>query len=234
MKIFELKLKLKFARVLDLYADLCIFVLRNLKTREYKIRCDNSLSSFSFKKKKWIYVKIRSLHAAIDEQDKSEFLHWSSNLPCSIPLRLISVWWIFSSVYCSLSSVQRTWFWRCKYRLKEGAWMRLVCLLTREGCVIAVRVRGCGGSVDERLRRRGRRPVLVGGRGVRVVRRMVAESSRTTQQQAAVTRHGRHIMMVILVHSPEKKNTIVKHQPLHRDNVTTRDRLYHRRDERRK
>ena len=77
-------------------------------------------------------------------------------------------------------------------------------LLTREGCVIAVRVRGCGGSVDERLRRRGRRPVLVRGRGVRVVRRMVAKSSRTTQQQAAVTRHGRHIMMVILVHSPER------------------------------
>lgn len=75
-------------------------------------------------------------------------------------------------------------------------------LETREGCVIAVRVRGCGGSVDERLRRRRRRPVLVGGRGVRVVRRMVAESSRTTQKQTAVTRHGRHVMVMVLVHSP--------------------------------
>lgn len=36
----------------------------------------------------------------------------------------------------------------------------------------------------------------------RMVGRMVAESSRTTQQQATVTRHGRHIMVVILVHSP--------------------------------
>lgn len=36
----------------------------------------------------------------------------------------------------------------------------------------------------------------------RMVGRMVAESSCTTQQQTAVTRHGRHIMVVILVHSP--------------------------------
>lgn len=37
----------------------------------------------------------------------------------------------------------------------------------------------------------------------RMVGRMVAESSCTTQQQATVTRHGRHIMVVILVHSPK-------------------------------
>lgn len=35
----------------------------------------------------------------------------------------------------------------------------------------------------------------------RMVGRMVAKSSCTTQQQATVTRHGRHIMVVILVHS---------------------------------
>lgn len=36
----------------------------------------------------------------------------------------------------------------------------------------------------------------------RMVGRMVAESPCTTQQQATVTRHGRHIMVVIIVHSP--------------------------------
>lgn len=89
--------------------------------------------------------------------------------------------------------------------------------LTREGCVIAVRVRGCGGSVDERLRRRGRRPVLVGGRGVRVVRRMVAESSRTTQKQTAVTRHGRHVMVMVLVHSPAKIDSRVRRKETKRN-----------------
>lgn len=103
--------------------------------------------------------------------------------------------------------------------------------LTREGCVIAVRVRGCGGSVDERLRRRRRRPVLVGGRGVRVVRRMVAESSRTTQKQTAVTRHGRHVMVMVLVHSPAKIDSRVKRKETKRSE-TRRDET--RRDETRR
>ena len=115
--------------------------------------------------------------------------------------------------------------------MERFVWKVRVTRLTREGCVIAVRVRGCGGSVDERLRRRRRRPVLVGGRGVRVVRRMVAESSRTTQKQTAVTRHGRHVMVMVLVHSPAKIDSRVKRKETKRSE-TRRDET--RRDETRR
>lgn len=83
-----------------------------------------------------------------------------------------------------------------------------VYLLTGEGCVVAVRIGRRRGSIDEGLRRRRRRPLLVGRRGVRVmcrvVRRMVAEAACTTQQKAAVTRRRCHIMVVVLVHGPGK------------------------------
>lgn len=74
-----------------------------------------------------------------------------------------------------------------------------------EGCVVAVRIGRRRGSVDEGLRRRRRRPLLV-GRGVRVMRRvmrrMMAEAACTTQQKATVARRCCHIVMVIFVHSP--------------------------------
>lgn len=84
-----------------------------------------------------------------------------------------------------------------------------VYLLTGEGCVVAVRIGRRRGSVDEGLRRRRRRPLLVGCCGVRVMRRvmrcMVTEAACTTKQKATVTRCRRHIVVVVLVHSSKNK-----------------------------
>lgn len=74
-----------------------------------------------------------------------------------------------------------------------------------EGCIVTVRIGRRRGSVDEGLRRRRRRPLLVGCRSVRVMRRVVrcvvAEAACTTKQKATVTRRRRHIVVVVLVHS---------------------------------
>lgn len=82
-----------------------------------------------------------------------------------------------------------------------------VYLLTGEGCVVAMRIRRRRGCVDEGLRRRRRRPLLVSCRGVRVMRRVVrrvmTEASCTTQKKTPVARRRRHIMMVVFVHRPE-------------------------------
>lgn len=62
------------------------------------------------------------------------------------------------------------------------------------------------GHVNQRLRGRCRRPVLVRGRGVHVVCRVVSRvvrrvmSSGITQKKSAVTRGGGHVMLVVLVH----------------------------------
>jgi len=83
-----------------------------------------------------------------------------------------------------------------------------VYLLTGERCVVTVRIGRRRGSVDKRLRRRRRRPFLV-GRGVRVMRRvmrrMVAEAACTTQQKATVTRRCCHIVVMVFVHGPRKR-----------------------------
>lgn len=72
---------------------------------------------------------------------------------------------------------------------------------------MAVRVGRRRGSVDEGLRRRRRRPLLVRRRGVRVMGRVmgrvVAQAARTTQQKAPVARRRRHVMVMVLVHGPE-------------------------------
>lgn len=97
---------------------------------------------------------------------------------------------------------------RCPFAVGETKHGK-VYLLTGEGCVVAVRIGRRRGSIDEGLRRRRRRPLLVGCRGVRVmrcvVRRVVAEAACTTQQKAAVTRRRCHIVMMVLVHGSRKR-----------------------------
>lgn len=88
-----------------------------------------------------------------------------------------------------------------------------VYLLTGEGCVVAMWIGRRRGSVDEGLRRRRRRPVLVGCRSVRVmrcvVRRVMAKAACTTQQKTAVARRCRHIVMMVLVNGSEKNSQFV-------------------------
>lgn len=87
-----------------------------------------------------------------------------------------------------------------------------VYLLTGEGCVVAMWIGRRRGSVDEGLRRRRRRPLLVGRRGVRVmrcvVRRVMAKAACTTQQKTTVARRRRHIVMMVLVNG--SKNEAVR------------------------
>lgn len=99
---------------------------------------------------------------------------------------------------------------RCAFVVDETKHGK-VYLLTGEGCVVAVRIRRRRGCVDEGLRRRRRRPLLVSRRGVRVMRRVVrcvmSEAPCTTQKKTPVARRRRHVMVVVLVHRSEGCNT---------------------------
>lgn len=72
---------------------------------------------------------------------------------------------------------------------------------------MAMRVGRRRRGIDERLWRRRRRPLFVGRRGVRMMRRvvrcMVAKAACTTQEKTSVAR--RHIVMMVFVHGPRKR-----------------------------